>query len=356
MNALAVIGLVLASTLAPAGSHATPVCDQVPDPVRWQDAGTPDAGLEQTKVMVHRGAALLAPENTIEAIEYAVAYGVDYVEIDVQQTIDGRYVVFHDQTVDAKTDGTGPIAAMTYEQATALNTADNATWKGSEYDPSYLISLESALQRADELDIGFSFDLKESVSNAAGVALLVKRYPNVFERSIFQPYVQGRTEQIIAATPDATIMMNPLADIFPTPSYYAFARSEYTWFGSDLDVYPAERIAAIHDGCSFVLPNVYSNNPVSEARDIEAAVARGADGVMVNQPDVTMATLERPVATRIVTTATNACLLGHEDQGLPGKLLDVDGATMTTRRGGCVPYADGSVTFAGDGSALPSAA
>lgn len=320
------------------------------------DAGTPDAGIEDTKVMVHRGAALLAPENTIATLEYAVAYDVDYVEIDVQQTIDGKYVVFHDQTVDAKTDGTGYIATMTYEQATALNTADNPTWKGSEYDPSYLISLEAALQRASELNIGFSFDLKESVTNAAGVALLVKRYPNVFERSIFQPYVQGRTEQIIAATPDATIMLNPLVDIFPTPSYYAFARSQYTWFGSDLDVYPAERIAAIHDGCSFVLPNVYSNNAVSEARDIRAALAVGADGVMVNQPDVAMATLERPVATHITIADDAACLLGHADQGLPGKILDVDGTTRVTRRGGCVPYAGGTVTFAGDASALASAA
>ena len=354
MKPAALVGLILASALSPVSSQATPVCNEVPDPARWQDAGTPDAGLEQTKVMVHRGAALLAPENTIESLEYAVAYGVDYVEIDVQQTIDGRYVVFHDQTVDAKTDGSGYIAAMTYDQATALNTADNPTWKGSEYDPSYLISLESALQRAQELGAGFSFDLKESVSNAAGVALLVKQYPDVFARSIFQPYVQGRTEQIIAATPDATIMLNPLVDIFPTPSYYGFARTQYTWFGSDLDVYPAERIAAIHDGCSFVLPNVYSNNPVTERRDIDVAIARGADGVMVNQPDVAMATLERPVATRIVTGDGIACLVGHADQGLPGKLLDVDGSTVATRRGGCVAYAGGPVSFAGDASALAS--
>jgi glycerophosphoryl diester phosphodiesterase len=298
----------------------------------------------------------LAPENSIQAIEYAAAYGVDYVEIDVQQTIDGRYVLFHDMTVDAKTGGSGYIATMTYEEATSLNAADNDRWRGSDYDPSPIISLEAALQRANQLDIGFSFDLKESVSNAAGVALEVKRFPGVFGRSIFQPYVQGRTEQIIAATPDATIMLNPLIDVWPNAAYFGFARTEYTWFGSDLDVYPAERIAAIHDGCGYVLPNVYSNNRVQEASDIHAALDRGADGVMVNNPDVGVAAISRPVATRIEIGDATACLQGHQDLGLPGKTVTVDGSTRTTGKGGCVSYGTGTVDFAGDSSALASSA
>jgi glycerophosphoryl diester phosphodiesterase len=350
--------LPLVLLLTPSASHATPLCERTPNPARWSDAGTPDAGRAHTDVMVHRGAANLAPENSIAAIEYAVAYDVDHVEIDVQQTIDGGYVLFHDQTVDSKTDGSGYIAAMTFEQATALNAADNPTWKGSVYDPSPIISLDAALARANELEVGFSFDLKESVTNAAGVALAVKAYPDVFTRSIFQPYVQGRTEQIIAATPDATIMLNPLVDIYPNPAYYAFARSEYAWFGSDLDVYPAARIAAIHDGCGLVLPNVYSNNRTQEAAGIAAALARGADGVMVNNPDVAMAALDRPVATRIALddAADRACLVGNENQGLPGKPVTVDGVALTTGRGGCVAWSGGPVGFAGDASALASSA
>ena len=43
----------------------------------------------------HRGAAKLAPENTIEALEAAVAEGVDMVEFDVLPLVDGSLVLAH---------------------------------------------------------------------------------------------------------------------------------------------------------------------------------------------------------------------------------------------------------------------
>jgi glycerophosphoryl diester phosphodiesterase len=43
----------------------------------------------------HRGAPVLAPENTIASLERAVAHGVDVVEIDVLDTHDGELVLAH---------------------------------------------------------------------------------------------------------------------------------------------------------------------------------------------------------------------------------------------------------------------
>jgi glycerophosphoryl diester phosphodiesterase len=43
----------------------------------------------------HRGAALLAPENTIAALEAAVAHGVDLIEFDVLPLVDGTLVLAH---------------------------------------------------------------------------------------------------------------------------------------------------------------------------------------------------------------------------------------------------------------------
>jgi glycerophosphoryl diester phosphodiesterase len=43
----------------------------------------------------HRGAAALAPENTLAAIEAAAAHGVDAVELDVLQARDGALVLAH---------------------------------------------------------------------------------------------------------------------------------------------------------------------------------------------------------------------------------------------------------------------
>lgn len=59
-------------------------------------------------VIGHRGAAGLAPENTLAGFRRAVALGVDAVELDVH-VVDGELVVIHDDTVDRTTDGTGAL-------------------------------------------------------------------------------------------------------------------------------------------------------------------------------------------------------------------------------------------------------
>ena len=119
-----------------------PKCDQVPEPDRWVDAGTPDRGSDNVLISAHRGANTIAPENTLKSYEYAFAYGVDMVEVDVQQTRDGRLVALHDSTVDRTTNGTGDIKDLTYDEVRSLNAADYAPWKGGEYDPAQIASLE----------------------------------------------------------------------------------------------------------------------------------------------------------------------------------------------------------------------
>jgi glycerophosphoryl diester phosphodiesterase len=89
------------------------------------------------RVIGHRGASASAPENTLEAIDLALAQGADGAECDVRSTSDGVLVLLHDPTVDRTTDGTGPMAAMTWAEASALdagfrhrNAAGEAAWRG----------------------------------------------------------------------------------------------------------------------------------------------------------------------------------------------------------------------------------
>lgn len=51
---------------------------------------------DTVEVVAHRGAAGKAPENTLAAIRQAIQDGADWVEIDVQETVDGEIVVIHD--------------------------------------------------------------------------------------------------------------------------------------------------------------------------------------------------------------------------------------------------------------------
>jgi len=54
-----------------------------------------------TGVFAHRGAHLNERENTLGAFRQAVILGVDGVELDVRQTLDGVLVVHHDPAIDS---------------------------------------------------------------------------------------------------------------------------------------------------------------------------------------------------------------------------------------------------------------
>lgn len=51
---------------------------------------------DDVSIIAHRGASNEAPENTMAAIQQAIKDEADWVEIDVQETVDDHIVVFHD--------------------------------------------------------------------------------------------------------------------------------------------------------------------------------------------------------------------------------------------------------------------
>jgi glycerophosphoryl diester phosphodiesterase len=59
------------------------------------------------------------------AYQRALANGADVLEMDVNITKDRQLVVFHDTSVDSRTNGTGRVNEMTLEQIKALDPADN---------------------------------------------------------------------------------------------------------------------------------------------------------------------------------------------------------------------------------------
>jgi len=64
----------------------------------------------------HRGAAGLAPENTLASIQLALELGVDRIEIDVQQTKDNVIIVLHDRSLRRTTTGIGFVKTKTYKE------------------------------------------------------------------------------------------------------------------------------------------------------------------------------------------------------------------------------------------------
>ena len=69
----------------------------------------------------HRGASLIAPENTLEAFRLAARSGAGGLELDVHMTSDGGIVVIHDDSVDRTTEGTGLVRRMTLQELQSLD-------------------------------------------------------------------------------------------------------------------------------------------------------------------------------------------------------------------------------------------
>src|SRR5262245_66006281 len=72
---------------------------------------------EGVEVHGHRGARAVVPENTMPAFEYAIAQGVDVLELDLGITKDGVVVVSHDSVLKAPV-CTGPKPEAVIWQST----------------------------------------------------------------------------------------------------------------------------------------------------------------------------------------------------------------------------------------------
>lgn len=96
------------------------------------------------KVIGHRGAAGLAPENTFAGFDLALEIGVDGIETDVQKTRDGKLVLFHSGVLDRTTNGAGVLQETSWQE---LQQLDAGSWFDSKYAGERIPLLVEALER-----------------------------------------------------------------------------------------------------------------------------------------------------------------------------------------------------------------
>lgn len=68
------------------------------------------------RIIGHRGAASLAPENSIRSIQAAIKAGVDGIEFDVRLSKDGKLFLCHDPTLERTHDVDRHIAHLTAKE------------------------------------------------------------------------------------------------------------------------------------------------------------------------------------------------------------------------------------------------
>jgi len=93
-------------------------------------------------VLAHRGAAAVAPENTLPALARAVQLGADGVEIDVQRTSDGVLVLVHDDDWQRTTGVAAPVRTTPWAR---VRTLDAGSRFGAAFQGTPPPTLEAAL-------------------------------------------------------------------------------------------------------------------------------------------------------------------------------------------------------------------
>lgn len=76
--------------------------------------------LKQLLCIGHRGAMGHAPENTLSSFHKALQLGAPCVELDVHH-VDGNLVVFHDDRLERTTNGSGYLAAQSFDHLRSLD-------------------------------------------------------------------------------------------------------------------------------------------------------------------------------------------------------------------------------------------
>lgn len=95
-------------------------------------------------VVAHRGDWRYAMENSLPAIDNAIAMGVDIVELDIQRTKDGQLILMHDATLDRTTTGKGRVDEWELDSIKMLKLKNGCAIKTKEVVPT----LEEALLHA----------------------------------------------------------------------------------------------------------------------------------------------------------------------------------------------------------------
>jgi glycerophosphoryl diester phosphodiesterase len=108
------------------------------------------------RIMGHRGAPTIAPENTLLGFEAALRAGATWTETDACLLGDGTPVIFHDATLDRCTDRTGSIDSITAADLTAVDANQSHPALG----PQPIPTLAQALAFAAETGMGLNLELK----------------------------------------------------------------------------------------------------------------------------------------------------------------------------------------------------
>ncbi len=258
---------------------------------------------ELPRLVGHRGACAVAPENTLASFKRAYQDGADVVEMDVRMTADGQVVVIHDALLDRTTNGTGPVSQMTLAE---LKRLDAGTWFDAAYTGEPIPLLDEVLDWAKG-KIGLMIELKYDPFGSFSPDLvppvldLIKKR-DIVDQVVFISFQPKGLQQVKGLLPDIQVGLMPPRDKVLTAGVWLVRRfpflQRFAWMQRVLLRPLAVTMSA---GCDMVGPNIAmvtrilvdaahdAGMPVSSGGfvwDYPEAIAMGLDTVSANDPKI----------------------------------------------------------------------
>ncbi len=249
----------------------------------------PYFGFEAPIRFAHRGSRLLWPENTWYAFDAAVQdFGYRYIETDIRITRDGVVVVFHDETLERTTNGTGKVSDWDWEDLRHLDAAYQFSTDGEGFPfrgTGITVSrLEDTFDRYP--DVCFNIDLKQPGSEwpVAEVVARAKRLDSVLigsfsDRRIsrFRRITKGRVAT--SAGPSEAMAMFAASRLGRTSKRQADAyQLPRSVKGASVD---RKLVNAVHEAGAQV--HVWT---IDEPIQMNELLDLGVDGIVSDRPDL----------------------------------------------------------------------
>ncbi|MCB1591902.1 MAG: glycerophosphoryl diester phosphodiesterase [Alphaproteobacteria bacterium] len=242
--------------------------------------------LKLPKIIGHRGAAAYAPENTLEGIHTAADMGVEWVELDVKLTKDQIPVIFHDDTLERTTNGSGSLANLTLEE---LRQYECGSWFSDSFAGIKIPTLEEALEVIIDRDLGFNMEIKpcpgrerETAEAALDILAQIWDDHNRILISSFSPICMETALLMAHDWPRALLIGEDWPENLKEIKEYL----ELTCINVNAKTVQREQVEEITDMGLPIL--AYTVNDAETARRL---LRWGVDGVFSDSPDIIRETL-----------------------------------------------------------------
>lgn len=128
------------------------------------------------KIVAHRGGGMLAPENTLAAIDVGASFGHTMIEFDAKLSQDKQIFLLHDDTLERTSNGQGIAGELDWEQ---LSKIDAGSWFGQIFAGEPLPLLSQVAARCQQYGMMANIEIKptENLESETGrvVALAARQ-------------------------------------------------------------------------------------------------------------------------------------------------------------------------------------